>query len=101
VFSIAHHRVVDHHRKRVREPPMAAARQGDAEADALANLGSGEAVALIKSLPADQAQVVLLRVVADLSVEDVARIVGKRPGAVRALQHRAMKGLARKVGKTP
>jgi len=32
--------------------------------------------------------------VADLDVDSVARIVRKRPGAVRALQHRALKRLA-------
>jgi len=38
----------------------------------------------------------LLRVLGDLPVADVARIVGKRPGAVRALQYRALRNLARR-----
>lgn len=43
----------------------------------------------------DQRDVLLLRVVADLSVEQTAAVIRKRPGAVRALQHRAIKTLRR------
>jgi len=68
---------------------------GDAEAEALDGLSTAEALAAIARLGSPQAEVVLLRVVADLSVEEVAAIVGKRPGAVRALQHRALRRLAR------
>jgi RNA polymerase sigma factor (sigma-70 family) len=70
---------------------------GDAEADAMAALGTGEALAMIASLPHAQAEVLLLRMVADLPVEEVARIVGKRPTAVRALQHRAVVSLAKRA----
>ena len=45
---------------------------------------------LLAVLSPDQRDVVLLRIVADLSVEDVARLLGKREGAVKALQHRAL-----------
>jgi hypothetical protein len=38
-------------------------------------------------------------VVADLPVDEVAKIVGKRPTAVRALQHRAVVGLARRAAR--
>jgi RNA polymerase sigma-70 factor (ECF subfamily) len=68
---------------------------GDAEADALDGLSTVDALAAIARLGSPQAEVVLLRVVADLSVEEVAAIVGKRPGSVRALQHRALLRLAR------
>ena len=68
---------------------------GDAEADAMAVLATRAALERIAALPAAQSEVLLLRVVADLSVDDVAAIVGKRPAAVRALQHRALLRLAR------
>jgi RNA polymerase sigma-70 factor, ECF subfamily len=68
---------------------------GDVQDEALASLGTDRALALIAGLPPDQAEVILLRVIADLPVADVARIVGKRPGAVRALQLRGLRGLAR------
>ena len=72
---------------------------GDAERDAMAAIGTKEALELIASLPPAQAEVLLLRVIADLPVREVAAIVGKRPTAVRALQHRAVVGLARRAAR--
>ena len=70
---------------------------GDAESDAMAAISTQQALELIATLPPAQGEVLLLRVVADLPVDEVARIVGKRPTAVRALQHRAIVGLARRA----
>ncbi len=61
---------------------------GDVEEEAMANLSTETAIARIATLPPDQAEVVLLRVLAGLGVAEVARIMGKRPGTVRVLQHR-------------
>jgi len=72
---------------------------GDAERDAMAAIGTQEALDLIATLPPAQGEVLLLRVVADLPVDEVAQIVGKRPTAVRALQHRAVVGLARRTAR--
>ena len=72
---------------------------GDAESDAMAAISTQQALDLIATLPPAQGEVLLLRVVADLPVDEVARIVGKRPTAVRALQHRAVVGLARRVAR--
>ena len=74
---------------------------GDVEVEALEGLSTADALAAIARLGSPQAEVVLLRVVADLSVEDVAVIVGKRPGAVRSLQHRALIRLAREFVPEP
>ena len=52
------------------------------------------ALAMVRSLPADQAEAVLLRVVAELSVPEVASIMGRREGTVRVLVHRGLKRLA-------
>ena len=52
------------------------------------------AVALIRTLPTDQAEAVLLRVLGELSVSEVAEIMGRREGAVRVLVHRGLKRLA-------
>jgi RNA polymerase sigma-70 factor (ECF subfamily) len=69
---------------------------GNVEEEALSSLGTDWAVNLItSSLSPEQADVVLLRVIGDLDVDTVARIVGKRPGNVRVLQHRALRRLAR------
>jgi RNA polymerase sigma-70 factor, ECF subfamily len=53
------------------------------------------AVALIATLPADQAEAVMLRTVAGLPVSVVAEIMGRPPGTVRVLCHRGLRRLAR------
>jgi RNA polymerase sigma-70 factor (ECF subfamily) len=106
VFTIAHRRLVDERRWRARRPEdtadpddVAAAQPGagDAEEDALARLGDADVTRLLDGLTDDQRAVVVLRVVADLPVADVARILGKRPGAVKTLQRRALARLARNL----
>ena len=52
------------------------------------------ALRLVATLPPDQAELVMLRVVIGLDVADVARIVGRSPGAVRVAVHRALRTLA-------
>jgi RNA polymerase sigma factor (sigma-70 family) len=109
VFTIAYRRLADLRRRtgRRRTEPIAPAviaehtPVGDAERDVMVAIGTRSALARIAALPVAQAEVILLRVVADLPVDDVARIVGRRPGAVRALQHRALQRLAREVPPGP
>jgi RNA polymerase sigma-70 factor, ECF subfamily len=105
VFAIAHRRLLDERRTlaRRREEPMEPARLsgplsgavGDVEDEAAARLGDEWALRLLAALTADQRAVLLLRVLADLSVHEVASILGKRPGAVKALQRRGLASLAR------
>jgi RNA polymerase sigma-70 factor, ECF subfamily len=57
------------------------------------------ALARIASVPSDQADVVLLRVVAGLEVAEVAGILGKKQGTVRVLQHRALHRLAEQLAR--
>jgi RNA polymerase sigma-70 factor (ECF subfamily) len=52
------------------------------------------AMALIASLPPDQAEVVSLRVIAGLDVSEVSAVVGKTPNHVRVLAHRGLRRLA-------
>lgn len=52
-----------------------------------------EALALIRRLPPDQAEVLVLRIVADLDVAATAAVVGRRPGTVRVLAHRGLRRL--------
>ena len=101
MFSIAHRRVVDEYRRRGRAPGRAPydeafdlADTDDPESVAVEQLTAQGAVELlVRKLPADQAEVVLLRVLGDLDVEQVAEIVGKSRGAVRIAQHRARQRL--------
>lgn len=103
LFTIARRRVVDHYRKQGRRPKLTTLYDvaerpdpDDAAEIAVGQLSAQQAVdALVKTLPPDQAEAVLLRVVADLSVEQVARVMDRSPGAVRVLQHRALRRLAK------
>ena len=105
VFTIAHHRLLDDVRHRSRRPadpvpPEALDHtlgSGDVEQDALERLGVERVTELIGQLTRDQQDALLLRIVADLSVDEIARAMGKRPGAVKALQRRALATLRRSI----
>lgn len=94
VFTIARNALVDEHRRRASRPvpvPDGTEALTGAVADDLDRIGERERVeAMLDCLTDDQREVVLLRVVAGLSVDETARAVGRRPGAVRAMQHRAL-----------
>lgn len=103
VFSIAYRRLVDELRMRSRRGEAAEwtaesdPRQSpSAEVEALARLDGARSLALLDTLPPDQRDVMVLRIIADLTVEQVAVVLGKRPGAVKALQRRALENLRRK-----
>jgi RNA polymerase sigma-70 factor (ECF subfamily) len=70
---------------------------GDAAEVAIEHLGTRSALALVAGLPALQAEVILLRVVAGLDNDAVARLVGRSPGAVRVAAHRGLRRLAQIV----
>ncbi|MBX7547365.1 RNA polymerase sigma factor [Streptomyces sp. NPDC004232] len=106
--TIARHRALDHlRRQRVR--PRATALEQDVldlpgphstHDQALESLSTERALELVRSLPPDQAEAVLLRVVVGLDGPAAARVLGKRPGAVRTAAHRGLKRLARQLGVT-
>jgi RNA polymerase sigma factor (sigma-70 family) len=104
VFTVAHHRLVDERRYRTRRPvdpaeiPEGSLGAGNAESEALERLTTGEVIGLLANLTPEQRDVLLLRVVGDLTVEEVARIVGRRPGAVKALQRRGLEKLRKLMG---
>ena len=67
----------------------------DVENETVQAITTSKAVELIVGhLPKEQAEVVLLRLLGGLEVEQVARILNKKPGTIRVLQHRAIKKLA-------
>jgi RNA polymerase sigma-70 factor, ECF subfamily len=102
VFTIARRRLVDHRRRVIRrstapaspEAIEAAMPPGDSEAEAMTEMATQAALTLIGTLPPDQADVVLLRVLGGFDASEVAAIMGKRAGTVRVLQHRALTRLA-------
>ena len=95
VFTLAHHRIIDDRRRRARRPQVVDAELPDTAAPAAPKPADPELVAALARLTDDQREVVLLRFIADMSVEEVARLTNRSSVAVRALQHRAMAQLAR------
>ena len=103
-FTIAHRRLIDDRRARGRRPVTptdsdalegAAGAGGDVADEALARVGDARVRTAIDALPEDQRAVLLLRILGDMTVEEVATAVGKRPGAVKALQRRALRRIER------
>ena len=103
VFTIARRRLLNARRSRARrrtdlvdDSDLAAMihEHDDPAEQVAARIDGASAIQRITDLlRADQAEVVLLRIVAGLTVEEVAAIVGKRPVTVRVIQHRALEKL--------
>jgi RNA polymerase sigma-70 factor (ECF subfamily) len=111
VFSVAHARLVDDLRRRSRQPeatPYEPERDlrstPSSEDEAAIGLGTQRAMALLSRLPEDQRNVVLLRHLGDLTIEEVAQALGKSPGAIKQLQRRGLltlRDLVAREGVTP
>jgi RNA polymerase sigma factor (sigma-70 family) len=103
VLAIAHHRLIDARRRHARRPvdPVPTAdlepqpSDADPEAETIAHLGLGELEPALSKLTEEQRAVLLLRVVGDLSIRDVAAVLGKRPGAIKQLQRRSVDAMRR------
>ena len=103
VFSAARNRLIDQHRMEQRRPPVT----GDdlpvedpapsAEELALAGLAHGRAADLLARLTEAQQEVLVLRVVSGLSLEETAEVVGRPVTAVKRLQARALERLRRGI----
>ena len=98
IFSVAHARLVDHHRRAERTPHLAeydplndARYSASAEDEALGSLGGLSHT--LSRLNDEQREVLVLRIVADLSIDQVAGIMGKTPGAIKQLQRRGLSAL--------
>jgi RNA polymerase sigma-70 factor (ECF subfamily) len=102
LFTTARRRAIDNVRRRSRraERPLEEAVPGqiplapDTADLAIQHIDTRSALALVALLPAHQAEVILLRVVAGLDNETVARLVGRSPGAVRVAAHRGLRRMA-------
>jgi RNA polymerase sigma-70 factor, ECF subfamily len=107
VLSIGRHRWLDllRSRRRGREQPMAYVPEQAAPSDPVEfvhELMSTEAaLQLIRTLPREQAEVIMLRYVADLDVTRTAEVLGKQPGAVRVLAHRGLHRLRAALNDVP
>jgi RNA polymerase sigma-70 factor, ECF subfamily len=102
LFTTARRRAIDEARRRSRRPEKAIEEtlpgwlpvSPDAADLALEQIGTRSALSLVARLPAHQAEVILLRVVAGLDTQTVARLVGRSPGAVRVVAHRGLRTMA-------
>ncbi|NNF68836.1 MAG: sigma-70 family RNA polymerase sigma factor, partial [Acidimicrobiia bacterium] len=105
IFTIAYRRVADHHRSRFRRPKTvtlgtwdgAVDGGGSPESEAVGAETLRELVAAVDGLSKLERDVVLLRVIAELDSNEVAAIVGKKPGNVRVIQNRALKKLRKNL----
>jgi RNA polymerase sigma-70 factor (ECF subfamily) len=102
LFTIARHRAVDAGRREARTPVVLVEDvttlydepAPPLDEQALERITTARAIAVVRSLPPAQADMVGLRVLAGLDVGTVAEIVGRTPGAVRVAVHRALQVLA-------
>lgn len=107
--TIARPRALDHLRRRRTRPRTTALDQDvldraaphSTHDQALESLSTARALELVRALPRDQAEAVLLRVVVGLDGPAAARVLGKRPGAVRTAAYRGLKRLGRTLAPEP
>ena len=108
VATIARHRALDHLRRTARRPALAVPAEdlaawpatgaaADTAQSAIDAVATGDAVALIATLPPDQAEAVLLRAVLGLDAITAGQVLGKRPGAIRTAAHRGLKTVHKKL----
>jgi len=104
--TVARHRALDHLRCARRRPASAGpvellapdlAAAHDPADEALETMDTDAAVALIGSLPRNQAEAVMLRAVAGLDAETAGKVLGKRAGAVRTAAYRGLRTLSRRL----
>jgi RNA polymerase sigma-70 factor (ECF subfamily) len=98
VFTIAHHRIVVARRRAGRRPAVDGGAVPDMPAPSSPDPFDPDLVRVLGQLTADQREVMALRFVADLPIETVAALTGRKPKAVKALQHRALEALAGILG---
>jgi RNA polymerase sigma-70 factor, ECF subfamily len=108
LFQIARHDLYDHRRKQARSRiesldenlTEAAASDGavDPEELAIDRLEGSRVMGALRELSPDQREVLLLRMAAGMTAPEVATVLGKTTGAVKALQHRGLNSLARVLG---
>ncbi|WP_406398882.1 RNA polymerase sigma factor [Streptomyces sp. NBC_00879] len=99
--SIARNRAIDHLRRLGSRPRgtlleqdlMELPARQDTASEAFETISTAQALALIATLPQGQAEAVLLQSVIGLDGPTTARVLGKRPGAVRAATHRGLRRL--------
>ena len=97
VFTIARNRLIDDGRRRGRRPvdmvpdgSFGTSEADSVEVEVIDAAATDEVKRIVGRLPPDQRDALILRVLGDLIVQEVSHVVGKSPGAVKALQRRGL-----------
>lgn len=104
LFRIAHNQLANALRARARQKatPLEDAGEPIVDADPAGAIGRAEEHRRIRraleALPEERRQVVILRFVDGLSAAEIGAVLGRSPGAIRVLQHRALRELGRLLG---
>lgn len=109
LFTIAHHRLADDLRRTRRRNTDATAPAEledatqvlDATDDSAARLDAAGALVMLSWVTDEQREVLTLRILGELSIAETAEILDKPTGAVKALQHRAIARIQRRLGDRP
>ena len=103
LYTIAHNAVIDYYRTRKVTAALDDVRLSDPGHAEFVENGIDSAVEMesiktaLSTLTDDQRQVLLLKFIDEMSNEEIARYLGKREGAIRALQMRGLKALAKRL----
>lgn len=104
VFVITHRRLIDDRRANSRQPDTVDENAdetdlpgGDVEEEVMAQLSEARMTEILNTLTDDQKQVLALRILGDLSLEETASVMRKRVGAIKSLQHRALLSIKAKL----
>jgi RNA polymerase sigma factor (sigma-70 family) len=117
VFTITHRLLLDEHRRAGHRAATRSLDDGRAETDAIHDASAAvpdgwsaaaddlvarrwsdeEVIALVGQLTDDQRDVVLLRIVGGFSIQEVAGLLDKPPGAIKQLQRRGLASLKRQI----
>lgn len=104
VFTIAHRRLLDDRRSRGRRPNLEPLDEvperpddHDVEVEVDRALSARRIEQLCATLSRDQRDVLLLRLVGDQTIEEIAATLGRSPGAVKALQRRGFRAIGRQL----
>ena len=105
LFQIARHSLANEHRRLRRHPesPIELAldfpSSDDVQAEALDREQLSQAWQHIENLPTERRQALILRFVDEMSTREIGEVLGRSEGATRVLIHRALRSVARQIGR--
>jgi RNA polymerase sigma factor (sigma-70 family) len=104
VFTIAHRRLLDERRRARRRPALAPLdvapempASDDVERTVVAKLGTEHVRRLCERLSDDQRDVLLMRLLGRLTIDEIAAVMNRSSGAVKALQRRGLLAIGRLI----